>query len=374
MRSLLLMVCGTLYAFGPPWSQLSILLVFPISSGVGLIHSAALAFCFYAIALLPAGLAAFDFSQSLQWSFVCWLIPATINSIVIAIGLSASPKWRPWTTISSVVALSIPPFSTVSIATPIALAGILFPGAGNFGIAAMLLLIGVFSLLGYEITRTSRIQFAGVAFLSLLCNSYAIAKPPSLENDGVIGISTYRGMPSDMQHEAFRMVMRHEELERSEALLERTIVWPESIYGEWQQSDGEILSHTSKSIIGGSRAWVSDISYVNVLVSGTSGETVYAQASPLPLSFGRKSRAVSATQLPERVEQPIAALICFEIANTWLVINRFSSADHVVVWAANLGWSKSPSLNKRLTQQAHLWSALYRKNVAIAVNYSEVSK
>lgn len=373
IRAPLLLGAGALFAFGPPLAQLSALLLFPVACGRGVLLSSFLTACFYAMALIPAGLAAMEYTHSLPWSLLCWLVPLSVNTVVMTVGLSAPARWRVLAVVTAVSILSLPPLASLSLVSPLALAGLLFPGMGSTGLAAMLALIGALCWLPAKSAYRQQWPFAGVALLSLLSHSYAIATPVDTDVSDMIGLHTHRGMPESMTRDAFRMAWRYDELERSDSQTANTIVWPESTYADWQELDGDILSHTPKKVIGGARLWVSDDRYVNALVMGKTGELVYAQRSPLPFSLGRPVVAVSSKHLIELAPENIAALLCFEITNTWQVARTFSSAESTVIWAANLGWSSNDQLAKRLIQQVHLWSALYRKPAAIAVNYAEVS-
>lgn len=371
IRQLICVAAGLAFAFGSSWLPLAYLVLFPVTQGMDRQTTLRLCCAFFAAALLPAGIAAHDYTGSMIWAALSWAIPIALNALPLSLALSAKGAWRALWPVATIVLLSIPPLASVALVSPLSLAGILFPGMGHAGLILMMLLMVLLSAMSTRLVATGRRGLIAMFGLSLMCHTVAADDDNTDTTLEQTGVNTDRGMPDPLESEALRTAWRHFELDLSNALDQETIVWPESTYGEWQASDGQILSLSDKHILGGARIWVSDDTYTHTLVRGDTGEIVYAQQTPLPLSFGKASRSVSADRLDSDRVNRTPALICFEIVNTWQVAMTFARADESVIWLANLGWSKNGFLAERLLEQVGHWSTLYGKPAVVAINEPE---
>lgn len=361
-------VAGLLFGIGPAWTHLAFLALYPLASGRNM-HAWGLVATFYFVGLFPIVWVAHDYTGVWHLSLLPWLIPSLVNVALVGFALSRSTSTsRALCTMLCVVALAVPPLSTFSVMSPAPLAGLLFPGTGLSGIALLLGLIGLLSI--YRDISANRIVFSalGLALLTGQALAASTIDTAARTQRSITGIDTYRGMPSEEQQRIFATAWRFDELQQAEHSGSNTVVLPESTFGQWHTVKLEPLKSTSVEIIGGARQQISESEYNNVLVSNKRG-ILYRQREPIPYSFAR-SNSPSKTHASTN-DNKIAALLCVELANPWVVNSTFVSATKEVIWAANLGWSKQSWLLPRMKAQAEQYARLYGKPVVIAINHPE---
>ncbi|MEE9321393.1 MAG: hypothetical protein V3U76_13165 [Granulosicoccus sp.] len=365
-RYAILGAAGFTFAFGPTWSHLSILLLYPVAAN-GKKHTPGWVGTFYALALIPAATAAWDYAHAIGWLIMAWLIPWLVNTALLSFALvQKNTAKRIGFTLVVLVALNVPPLSAISVISPAPVAGLLFPG---FGIAGLALLAG-FIALSLTLSTLNRVPQLLILGALTLCTASAyatVSDTPSKDSSLIQAVQTYRGMPSAIEIQAFHRAWRFDELQLADASVANTVVFPESTFGDWIDADATMLNASKKEIIGGARIALNESAYTHVLISNRRG-VVYQQRQPLPVGFGHKRRAVKATN--ESNGKPlIDALICIELANPWITLSTFIQAEKVVVWAANLGWSTNLRLHQRLETNLQQWAQLFGVQAISAVNH-----
>lgn len=349
---------GAAFAIGPPVAQLAAIALFPLASRVPHGQSMMLCLAYAAVAALPALEAAWHASGSLAWSFGVYAVPVGLYVALVGAALAVPARWRPVSLVLAIVALSIPPLGTVSLLSPLSLAGVLFPGLGDLGLVLLLVGIGAMTLSGRGLRAT---LVSGTLFVGA-----ANASAPSSEH-ATLGFDTARGVPSTIEAAMLRSFFRHEELDRIETSRADRVLLPESAFGVWQAEDGAVFERTSAVVIGGARLPLTDDRVVNTLVDGRSGEVLYAQRFPLPVVPGEVHAAVSGRDAG-LVRGPLSALLCIEIANPWAAWTTARRSASELLWAANLGWSRSAWLETRLRANVGHWARLYALEPIAAVN------
>jgi len=374
---------GTAFGFGPQALHVAIIVPFVMAPGRGAV-SVATAVAATSAATLPAGLAAFDYTDLIATSLIAWAVPAGVTGLAFGAALAAPRAWRPLAVGTAILAVSLPPLGSISLVSPLPIAGLLYPGSGLFGIALVVVLLAALSVRRSDLATT-------VSVLCLVTAAALIAHAVSEPAQGraqVVGVDTHRGQPDAETSALLSGVWRREERRASELLGASTVLWPESVYGEWTELTGAMLTLTATTVIGGARHYVAENAYVNTLVDGKSGEVLYAQRSPVPLPIDGRARAVSVVSLEEPGlvhHDDLHALLCIEIAHPWLAISTFRAAAldkrrsgagivsaEPVMWAANLGWSTRPGLERRMRQTALQWSRLFDVPLVTAINRAEV--
>ena len=366
MRLVALALLGYLFAYGESVTQLGLLVMLWMVARQQQKQGLHLS-VFFAVALSPAALAAFDYSTQLSLAVLAWVVPVAMNVITLSWALGMK-RYAALCSVLVLTALSLTPLSSIAVISIWPLAGLLFPGTGWFGIALITIL--VFFLIVRSPTVQTALSAAAmtlIVMLALSTNAHA-AITQATSSDHTIGIDTYRGMPDDTTQLMFANAWRFEELEEAEQSNGTTVVFPESVFGEWNEQSQTILSRSSRTIVGGAREWLDNSRYINVLVNATDGQVIYRQRSAVPAVLNGATRAVSAKPIESSA---IFALICVELANTGLVARTYAAAPDQVIWVANLGWSQHGTLYSRLVSETVLWSRLFNVNTVMAVNHAE---
>lgn len=360
IKHLAVIVAAVSYAAGPSMVQLTFLVLPLVAATEAQKRSKImLTMNFYFMVLLPLIPLAYDYAHSVGYSLLVFITVWMLNTTVMATALCMRHRWRPVAVIVGVVTLSIPPLAQLSLVSPTPLAGVLFPGWGWAGIVALLVLIGVSSLGRRTVCIVSVIALLSVG--SLTANTNREAR--------IEGLDTWRGSPTETDAALFLHVHRHDELQRANASMLDSVVFPESTFGEWTPDTGSILRHSVKTIYGGARAYIDDKRYVNVVVDGKTGDIVYAQQYPIALQPVYREQAVSGRGWLQN--RRFSALICIEITHPWHAAQVFSRATDQVVWIANLGWSRREWINRRVSSTAHQWAQLFGVAVVSAVNHHD---
>jgi len=321
-----------------------------------------------AVPLLPVAVAAFDYTANISLAIFAWLIPVVMNVVVIGAALGTK-KHTGWTTVVVLTMLSIAPISSAAVISFWPLAGLLFPGTGWLGIGLLMLL--VYHLVDFSSSPLNSLRFSACTLLTLAVlssNAHAFTGTAPATRS-IVGVDTWRGMPDETTNVLFAQAWRHEELDIAQRQQAAFVVFPESTFGEWDTQDHRILKTALPRIIGGARQWFDSTHYINVLIDAANDQVIYRQRSPVPTFLSSGSIAIAGQPInPTR----ISALLCVELANTGLVASTYATAKGAVIWAANLGWSSSPALHRRLVDETVLWSRLFSVPTVIAVNHPEM--
>ncbi len=365
MRIAAMLLLGYLFAYGEPVMQLGLLLA--IWSIARQDKTRFIELCaFFAVALFPAAIAAFDYTENPVLAALAWVVPVGLNVIALSVALGTG-RYAALASVLVLTVLSLSPMSGFALISVWPLAGILFPGTGWFGIVLLTLLIFGLVELRPRKDKVLRIPAIALAMVVLSTNAQAVVAHETATRT-VVGIDTQRGMPDETKQALFAQAWRFEELDIAQRQSATTVLLPESTFGEWDEQDQRILGTAIRRIIGGARQWLDDSHYVNVLVDASNGQVVYRQRVPVPALLGAGAMARPGKPV---INGGISALLCVEIANTGLAASTYASAEKEVIWAANLGWSHDKALYQRLVDETTLWSRLFGIPTVIAVNHPE---
>jgi len=366
MRLTAMALLGYLFAYGEPVTQLSLLVSLWLVARQPQQQALHL-FVFFAVALSPAALSAFDYSAQLSLATLAWAVPLALNVAALGWSLGMKRYLAPCSVLVLTV-LSLTPLSSYAVISIWPLAGLLFPGTGWLGIGLITLL--AFCLIAWSSTYQRAFNATVMTLITMLVlstNGHA-ALTHVLSSHNMVGIDTYRGMPDGTTQALFARAWRFEELDEAQLQLAKTVVFPESTFGEWSEQSHAILSSSSRRIIGGARQWLDKKQYVNVLIDASDGQVIYRQRSAVPTVFSGATQAMPTKRVSGSA---ITALICVELVNTGLVARTYATAQDEVIWVANLGWSHRSALYKRLMDEISLWSRLFNVHTIMAVNYPE---
>ena len=361
-------LAGLAFAHGPPALHAAALIVFLVPSRERRRRPVAAVSAFAFAALTPAAFAAYDYTASLPSVAAAVFVPLGLNVVLLGGALALRGLLAPLAAVSALVLLTAPPLATWNPLAIWPLAGLLFPGTGTLGLVLLAALIAALVVLRHGARR------ALVATAAALSLSLVAGAANAIERTGgdaerariVVGLDTERGMPRPVDAALWRTAWRFEERDRIGRLDADTVLLPESALGEWRPGDAPFLDVPGTRVIAGARRYLDEDTYVNVLLDGATGEVLYTQRVPLP-PFVATPGAHRAVPAPIPVAS-IDALLCVELANAWLSFRTFVRARGPVLYAANLGWSRHASLERRLRANGVHWARLFDVPLVAAIN------
>lgn len=360
----LAIIFGASFAYGMSYLQCLALLVFPIACSQKSRHSTMTVFLFFASAALPIFSVVTTYTGDALLSIPPYLALVLINTAIVT--YAVFQKYIPVfiSVPAALLILSLPPIGTINPITLLPVAGWLLPGFGLLGIALMLLFVGIACELIRK--RLARCVYL-VSLLIPLSAANAESNIMSIQvlGEPVTAINVIRPYDAKLNDSMMRVAYRFEELDLVNKVESDVSVLPESIFGVWQESDGEILQAAKNAVYGGARVYLDDTRYLNVVVNGKTGEIVYEQLNAPPLRSNRTAVAVSGRGQVE--DTGLSFIICYELTNSLIVYKAYSQREKPVVWLSNLSWSKSDYLLKRMDSLHSAWSRLYSKKKHSAV-------
>ncbi len=367
MRVAISVMAGAAFGFGTELWHVAILVLLVVTR-TARTTTICCVFAYAAVATLPVAFAAHDYGGASMLIAYVWSVPTLVFTALMGGALTLPGPWRASGVVLAVIALSVPPLASISMLSPLPVAGLVFPGFGTVGLAVFLAVLAMVSIAAQRVALITILMALGAASAAVRADGLRAVDEPV-----VVGIDTWRGQPDARTAALFSGPWRMEEVRISESLDAATVVFPESVYGEWTALTGATLAFANRRLIGGARHYVSSQRYVNTLVDGRTGKILYAQRAVIPVAIEGRHQAVTVDSLPDTVDtvDAIDALLCIELANPWLSAVTFAQASGPVIWAANLGWSSRPSLARRMRDTARQWGRLYGTRLVIAVNHAE---
>ncbi len=322
---------------------------------------------------LPQGVSNF-YSSDIWPGLLLWLVASSAFVAVHAVLWTDRRGWqKPLRYMVACVVMAVPPFGILGWAHPITAAGVLFPGWGWWGLAAM--------AAGLTVMTTRYRPAAALAIMGFWLWSAAewteVILPASwIGVDLEMGVSLGRNTDLVRQQELI-------DLARSQPQ-GTTVVLPESALGFWTSTVGRVwqraLKDTDITVIAGA-AVVDSQGYDNVLVklSADGNEIVYRERMPVPGSmwqpwrgwFGDKGGARAhffANPVVHAGDMKIAPLICYEQLLVWPVLQSALHRPDVIVAVGNGWWTAGTSIIDIQRASSEAWAGLFGLPLVISFN------
>ncbi len=324
---------------------------------------------------LPQGVAAFY--QSDIWpGLILWLVASTGFVFVhVVLWSSRADNWIALRYGIAMFLMAVPPFGIVGWAHPITAAGILFPGWGWFGLAAV--------TAGLAFMTTRYRPAAAITLVGFWLWSAAFWTTPDIGRG-------WQGVDLQLGNSLGRdtSLARHSDLVATLRLMRQpdvtTMLLPESALGFWTPSVEHLwrqqLAGTDMSLIAGA-AVVDEEGYDNVLVrvSATDSEVLYRERMPVPGSMwqpwlpliGKRGGArahFSANPVVSVSGQRVAPLICYEQLIIWPVLQSMLHDPDLVIAVGNDWWTKGTSIVAIQRASTEAWARLFDKPLVLSVN------
>lgn len=326
---------------------------------------------------LPQGVANF-YGQDIWPGLLLWLVASSAFVTVHSVLWTDRGGWqKPLCYLAASVAMAVPPFGILGWAHPITAAGVLFPGWGWWGLAAMAAGLGVMT--------TRHRPAAAIAMTGLWLWSAAEWTPPLLPAswtgaDLEMGASLGREAGLHRQRELIDIARGHPS--------GTTTVLPESALGFWTPTVDRLwqtkLAATGVTVIAGA-AIIDERGYDNVLVkiSAEGSEVLYRERMPVPGSMWQPWRGwigdvngdeggAQAHFFSNPIVQvgnlKVAPLICYEQLLVWPVLQSVFNRPDAIVAVGNGWWTAGTSIIDIQRASSEAWARLFDLPLVISFN------
>ena len=319
---------------------------------------------------LPLGVANF-YRQDIWPGILLWLIASSAFVISYTVAWTDQHGWRKLAHyLIASVAIAVPPLVITGWAHPLTAAGVIFPGWGWWGLAAMAAGLGVMT--------TRHRQTAAVIMIGLwLWSAAQWTNPIQIASligvDLEMGASLGRDFSLTRQHDLIE-ITRHQQPGTTVVLPESTLgFWTPTIARFWQSK----LADTEIKVIAGATI-INEVGYDNVLVhiSSNSSEIVYRERMPVPVSMWqpwfRSSDGARAHFFANPVVDidglKIGPLICYELLLIWPVLQSVLHGPDVIIAVGNGWWTKGTSIPEVQRASAAAWARLFNLPLVLSFN------
>lgn len=317
---------------------------------------------------LPQGVSNF-YALNIWPGLLLWLTASLAFVLVHTALWTGQNGWqKPFRFLFASIAVALPPLGIMGWAHPITPAGVLFPGWGWWGLAAM--------AAGLAIMTTRHWPAVGVTLTGFWLASGADWKDPG-EAAGWQGLDLQMGAELGRnaslvyQRELIALVR-----DRARATADSLIVvLPESALGFWTPGVARLwqsgLAGSGIIVIAGA-AEIRPDGYDNmlVLISAKTNQVLYRQRMPVPGSMwqpwtwltgvasGVRSN-VFGNPVVKFADRRIAALICYEQLIVWPVLHSMLHDPDVLVAVGNGWWTNGTSIVEIQEASVEAWSRLF---------------
>lgn len=323
---------------------------------------------------LPQGVATF-YSSDLWPGLLLWSVASGSFVAVHTALWSRAGTWRPARYLAAAILMAIPPFGITGWAHPITAAGVLFPGWGWLGLAAMTTgLMSLASRLGPAVA----LALGGLWLWSAAL--WTEPKPPWTWRgvDLVMGSSLGREAGLQRQRDLIATARR------AASDVVQTVVLPESALGFWTPTVERLwtsaLRDADTMVIAGATV-VDAGGYDNVLVAidGNGSSVLYRERMPVPGSMWQPWRSwlsgsggarahFFANPVVEIGSTKIAPLICYEQLIAWPVLQSMLGDPDIIVAVGNGWWTSGTFIVAIQRASAVAWAKLFAKPLVLAFN------
>ena len=321
------------------------------------------------------GATTFFGSHTSSWEgFALWLTGSILLSSPW--GLFYFRNWpaRFASVAAAVTATTVPPIGLIGWASPLTSAGLLFPGLGWLGIAAML-------LAPPAIVRKPLLGI--VATVALIATAHAVQprSPTPLAGWAAVDTTFGRGPEwPDPIHE----LQNVQEIQRTAiASPAQVIIFPETVVSRWNTAAEifwepviETLRSRGQTIVLGTTVPLlgSPRRLNGTIVRGADGPDFFEQHIPVPISMWNP---LSESGFPLRLWGPgtlriageqVGVLICYEMLLSWPVLSLSIEHPTILVGIANDYWARNTPIPAVQREFVLAWARLFSIPALIARN------
>lgn len=317
------------------------------------------------------------------FGWALWVGASALLAAPYALLWSASGRMKAWRFSVATCLVAIPPIGFIGWLSPLSLAGALYPGAGWFGIALLLVLMTALS--NPSIKAATLLLFAAVAF-----NVAACSAPVSPLRWGGVDTSFARlsSAGSDDAQQVLASMRRVQWVtEFAKTVPANSVrVLPETILGsvngltEFQLADVDaaLAARGSRLLVGGEFPQ-SDGRYKNALIvlgaSGTEDKSV-SQYIPVPISMWKPWASNGAVATVLGTPNVIAVLgthagvaICYEQLLPFSLLSVMAGKPDILLAPSNVWWARDTPIPNIQRQTSEAFSRVFGVPVVAARNF-----
>lgn len=321
---------------------------------------------------LPEGVAIF-YGSDMSMGLALWQV-ASLMFVAVHMALwTGQGGWqRPIRYAIAAILMSVPPFGIVGWASPITAAGVLFPGAGWYGLVAT-----AFGLL----LMTTRFWPIAVFVLGWAFVASASTWTPPTEPEGWVGINTSFQFSEAGQYADYAQHMATIGMVKEAAGQgATTVVLPESAFGIWTATAERLWTRELAGLdvaVNGGAIVIDREGYDNVMVevSAEGSRILYHERMPVPVSMwqpwtsGGANAHFFANPVAEFAGVRIAPLICYEQLIIWPVLQSMLYGPEAIVATGNGWWTGQTNIVAIQKASAEAWASLFGLPLVMAFNY-----
>lgn len=318
-------------------------------------------------------------ADGMGWSF--WIASSILLSLPWLIARN------PALSVLAVLIDALPPLGLIGWLSPLAGAGVLFPGMGVYGVALLLVIWGLWS-----VKTWGKCIIGGSAIIALMANAIAGFSPlqgatPTPAIDGWVGLQTHtgelvtplQGVESAMQ--AGQMALAHPKA--------GAVVFPETIAGHWLPGTqaalySEYQQRQNKAQIwlvgavtfGKTYRWDSVVEYApdgGKTGHRQHGHIVARTAFPVPVSMWApwaKDRYGATWYTPVRNIDGLLVYvsICYDQALSWVWLEAVWQHPDIIIATSNIWWAAKTDIPAIEDENTDAWARLMGSGVVRARN------
>lgn len=323
---------------------------------------------------LPLGVSQF-YSTDVWLGLIFWLAASTSFVLVHLVAWSRRSDRRPFGFLIAMLLMAVPPLGITGWGHPLTASGVLFPGWGWWGLAAM-----TASLMGLATRMGPAVAVALTGFWLWSAAFWTDPKLPAAWRGVDLEMGSSLGRDATLKRQRDLIATVHETASQGAGF----IVLPESALGFWTPTLGsywkENLHGRGVTVIAGA-AVLDPTGYDNVLlmINGDSNDILYRARMPVPVSmwrpwgplFGERSGARAhffANPVVEAGARRIAPLICYEQFLVWPVLQSMLAGADVIVAPGNGWWTAGSSIVDIQRANVTAWASLFATPLVISFN------
>jgi hypothetical protein len=317
---------------------------------------------FYGPAISPGGIV------------LMWLGFASLLALPWFIFCGSRPRELAWAVPLCLLLSVVPPLGLIGFANPLSSAGVLFPGAGWYGLLALLCLASVMAARPRYGVPAWALLFA-VAFVSYHRPPQPVHWTAINTDFGGTGINT----PDPLSEYQNAQYIQRTALSSPA----NVIVFPETAVYRWNNATDLFWSHTidnlaahGKTIIVGAGVSVpaSSVYRNTAIVRGRYGPGTFDQRIPIPVAMWRPGRHdgvplnLQSRGTYQLGQDQAAISLCYEQLLTWPILTAMLERPTVLVGMANDYWAKTTPIPNIQRSCLQAWAKLFRLPLVEAVN------